>query len=140
MTKAVWIYLDKKKKVGDADHLKVFASADAANKWLRSNKRAGVANRYEVQKAPADLPVETKAPKGRQTVSNGALTAIFFRKMRTYSECPYSGTPIAVVPVGRGSQWEVVTAPYVVRRYPKCAKRVAEVEQELKKIYRLQRE
>ncbi len=30
----VWIYINTAKEVGDVDHLKVFASGDAANAWF----------------------------------------------------------------------------------------------------------
>jgi hypothetical protein len=30
----VLIYVDTSKRVGDSDHLKVFANADAAGKWF----------------------------------------------------------------------------------------------------------
>jgi hypothetical protein len=30
----VWSYVDTSKQVGDVDHLKVFASEDAANRWF----------------------------------------------------------------------------------------------------------
>lgn len=73
------------------------------------------------------------------TVSNGDLTTIFYRKMRTCPECPSTGTPIAIVPGGRRSEWKVLTAPYVINRYPRCAKRVEQVEKELRKIYALAR-
>jgi hypothetical protein len=33
----VWIYVDTSKEVGDVDHLKVFARADAADKWFETN-------------------------------------------------------------------------------------------------------
>jgi ribosomal protein L34E len=139
--KTVWIYVDTNKKVGNVDHLKVFASTDAADRWFKKNDPAGVAFRYEVLTAEAELPVESRAAGGKKkTVSNGELTAIFYRKMRTCSECPYSGTPISIVPAGRRSEWRVLTAPYVVRRYPRCAERVEEVEKELQKFYGLARE
>jgi hypothetical protein len=139
--KTVWIYVNTSKKVGDVDHLKVFPSADAADRWFKKNDRKGVAFRYEVRKAREKLILEDNAPSGRKTtISNGALTAIFFRKMRAYSECPYSGTPIAIVPAGNRTGWKALTAPYVVRRYPRCAKRVEEVEKELQKLYGLARE
>ena len=64
--------------------------------------------------AAIELTLESRAPGGKKkTVSNGELTAIFYRKMRAYSECPYSGTPISIAPVGRRSEWKVVTALYV---------------------------
>jgi ribosomal protein L34E len=136
--KTVWIYVDTNKKVGDVDYLKVFASVAAANRWLKKNDPAGVAVRHEVLTVGVELTLENRAPSGKKkNVPNGELTAIFYRKMRTYSECPYSGTPISIVPAGRRSERKVLTAPYVIRRYPRCAKRVEEVEKELQKIYAL---
>jgi hypothetical protein len=44
----VWIYVDTRKDVGDVDHLKVFASKDAAETWLQENDPEGVAFEYEV--------------------------------------------------------------------------------------------
>jgi hypothetical protein len=122
-------------------HLKVFASADAADRWFSKNDPAGVAFRYEVLTSEAELSMESRALGGKKkAVSNGDLTAIFYRRMRACSECPYTGTPISIVPAGRRSEWKVLTAPYVVRRYPRCAKRVEEMERELQKIYRLRME
>ena len=46
--KTVWIYVDTSKEVGDVDHLKVFANADAAETWFEENDREGVAFEYEV--------------------------------------------------------------------------------------------
>jgi hypothetical protein len=43
-----WIYVDTSKQVGDADHIKVFANPDAAEKWFEENDPAGVAFEYEV--------------------------------------------------------------------------------------------
>lgn len=36
-------------QVGDKDHLKVFASEDAARKWLQENDPEGVAFEYDVR-------------------------------------------------------------------------------------------
>ena len=44
----VFIYVDTSKEVGDPDHLKVFANADAADTWLEENEPEGVALEYEV--------------------------------------------------------------------------------------------
>jgi hypothetical protein len=44
----VWIYVDVSKEVGDVDHLKVFASKEAAEAWLVVNDPEGVAFEYEV--------------------------------------------------------------------------------------------
>jgi hypothetical protein len=44
----MFIYVDTSKEVGDPDHLKVFANADAADTWLEENEHEGVAFEYEV--------------------------------------------------------------------------------------------
>jgi hypothetical protein len=36
------------KQVGDAEHIKVFATTDAAEKWFEENGPEGVAFEYEV--------------------------------------------------------------------------------------------
>jgi len=45
-------YVDTSKKVGDPDHLKVFANADAAEAWFAENDPEGVAFDYEVIQPP----------------------------------------------------------------------------------------
>jgi hypothetical protein len=44
----VLIYVDTNKQVGDVDHVKVFANADAAATWFAENDPEGVAFEYEV--------------------------------------------------------------------------------------------
>jgi hypothetical protein len=44
----VLVYVDTSKQVGDPDHLKVFANADAAATWFAENDPEGVAFEYEV--------------------------------------------------------------------------------------------
>ncbi|MGF6312607.1 hypothetical protein ABIB82_006500 [Bradyrhizobium sp. i1.8.4] len=46
--KTVWIYTDAAKKVGDENHIKVFATIEAAEKWFEENAPEGVAFEYEV--------------------------------------------------------------------------------------------
>lgn len=46
----VWIYVDTSKQVGDKDHLKMFASEDAANAWFAEHDLEGVAFEYSVMK------------------------------------------------------------------------------------------
>ena len=43
----VWIYVDTNKEVGDVDHLKVFATAEAADEWFKDTDPEGVAFEYE---------------------------------------------------------------------------------------------
>jgi hypothetical protein len=45
---SVWIYVDSSKQVGDPEHLKVFANADAADKWFKDHDPEGVALEYPV--------------------------------------------------------------------------------------------
>jgi len=45
----VWIYTDTGKDVGDVDHLKVFATPEAADEWFAENDPEGVAFGYPVQ-------------------------------------------------------------------------------------------
>jgi hypothetical protein len=47
-TMTVLIYVNTSKQVGDAEHLKVFANADAAETWFEENDPEGVAFEYEV--------------------------------------------------------------------------------------------
>ena len=44
----VWIYVDTRKVVGDKDHLKVFATIEAAEAWFAENDPKGVAFEYDV--------------------------------------------------------------------------------------------
>jgi hypothetical protein len=44
----VFVYVDTSKQVGDRDHLKVFANADAAEAWFAENDPEDVAFEYEV--------------------------------------------------------------------------------------------
>jgi hypothetical protein len=47
--KTVWIYVDSSKQFVDRDYLRVFASSEAAENWLRDNNPEGVASEYEVE-------------------------------------------------------------------------------------------
>ena len=44
----VLIYVNTSKQVGDPNHLKVFANADAAETWFEENDAEGVACEHEV--------------------------------------------------------------------------------------------
>jgi hypothetical protein len=44
----VFVYVNSRKRVGDPDHLKVFATTDAAETWFEENDPEGVAFEYEV--------------------------------------------------------------------------------------------
>ena len=48
--KAIWIYVNTNKQVGDPEQIKVFATTDAAEKWFEENDPEGVAFEYEVLK------------------------------------------------------------------------------------------
>ena len=44
----VFVYVNTSKQVGDAEHIKVFATQDAAENWFEENDPEGVAFEYEV--------------------------------------------------------------------------------------------
>jgi hypothetical protein len=46
--KTVWVYINTAKEVGDVDYLKVFATAEAADRWFAEHDPEGVAFEYEV--------------------------------------------------------------------------------------------
>jgi hypothetical protein len=47
----VFVYVNTSEQVGDAEHIKVFADTDAAEKWFEENDPEGVAFEYEVRVA-----------------------------------------------------------------------------------------
>ena len=44
----VFVYVNACRQVGDAEHIKVFANQDAAEKWFEENDPEGVAFEYKV--------------------------------------------------------------------------------------------
>jgi hypothetical protein len=44
----VWVHVDTSKQVGDPEHIKIFATTDAAEKWFEENDPEGVAFEYEI--------------------------------------------------------------------------------------------
>jgi hypothetical protein len=44
----VFVYVNTSKQIGDPEHAKVFATADAAAKWFEENNPEGVAFEYDV--------------------------------------------------------------------------------------------
>jgi hypothetical protein len=44
----VWIYVDTRYHVGHPGHLKVFATSETADEWLKENDPEGVTFEYEV--------------------------------------------------------------------------------------------
>ena len=54
--KTVWIYTDSSKQVGDPHQLHVFASREAADRWLNEFDAEGVAFEYPVFGIEAGSP------------------------------------------------------------------------------------
>ncbi|PAY06642.1 MULTISPECIES: DUF5658 family protein [Bradyrhizobium] len=48
----IWAYTDTSKNVGDPQHLKLFATSDAAQSWFKQNDPEGVAFAYEIILGP----------------------------------------------------------------------------------------
>jgi hypothetical protein len=46
----VWIYVNSRHRVGHPDHLKVFATKEAANQWFEKHDPEGVAFEYPVER------------------------------------------------------------------------------------------
>jgi len=46
LTDTVWIHIDANALAGDPDHLQVFRSEEAANRWLEDNDPGGAAFAY----------------------------------------------------------------------------------------------
>jgi hypothetical protein len=60
--RAVWLYLNdnengKSRTLGDPDWIKVFASADVADRWLAQHDPEGVAWEHEVAGGPAERSI-----------------------------------------------------------------------------------
>ena len=49
MIRTVWIYVDANRQVGDRDHLKLFASDEAAERWFIDHDPEGVAFEYSIE-------------------------------------------------------------------------------------------
>ena len=63
----VWIHINTAKEDGDVDHLKVFASEEAANVWFAEHDPEGVAFEYPVvaQKTAKPCRATSYAPSRR---------------------------------------------------------------------------
>jgi hypothetical protein len=44
----VFVYVNTTKQVGDADHIKIFSTVDAAETWFEENEPEGLAFEYDV--------------------------------------------------------------------------------------------
>ena len=44
----VFVYVNSARQVGDKDHVKLFATVDAPERWLDENDREGVAFEYDL--------------------------------------------------------------------------------------------
>lgn len=70
--KTVLIYVNTSRDVGDVDHLKVFASEEAANLWFAEHDPEGVAFEYPVEELglgplrPAGTADQYGVPKAKE--------------------------------------------------------------------------
>ena len=81
----VWIYCDASKDVGDKDHLKVFATVDAAEAWFEQNDPEGVAFEYDV--------IGAEAVQVLSTSNEGAARAAELAGMVIDDELPADANP-----------------------------------------------
>ena len=91
----VWIYVDTNHDVGHPDHLKVFATPDAADEWFKDPRALLLATRLKGrprrgrrQRRPLpDHPLKVLSPVSRTRYSGG-LPIIFESIGRQAGECP----------------------------------------------------
>ena len=50
----VFVYVNPSRQVGDVEHIKVFASEGAAERWFKANDPEGVAFEYDVMEESAE--------------------------------------------------------------------------------------
>ena len=65
-------------------------------------------------------------------VSATELVWIFQQRLSSFDECS-SGTYVAIVPTENG--WTAVTGTQRGRQHPQCAKRIHNVQKQLREIY-----
>ena len=103
----VWIYVNTSKQVGDEDHLKIFATEDAAETWLQENDPEGVAFEYEVIKVflypTPELPDNT--PLECVRFSTRIRNALEFGGLKTVGEVRTASDAVLLSfqGLGRGS-------------------------------------
>ena len=70
----------------------------------------------------------------KETVSNAQLAYILSERLKEIGDCPPT-LSIAIVP--SDDSWEVVTNRWALTKNPTCAKRVQQVQTELRRKYTL---
>jgi hypothetical protein len=103
---AVWIYVDTSKQVGDPDHLKVFASQEAAQAWFEENDPEGVAFEYEVLewKMPPTYGA-INAPAAMITSPMRIIATSIVSQLKNYEHSDPSFPVVALCRVGRLLFW-----------------------------------
>jgi hypothetical protein len=67
-------------------------------------------------------------------ISSADLAWVFTEKLRSFGDCP-PGIAIAIIPSKGG--WKALTSQRHLRAYHPCAKRIAQIQIELRGIYAL---
>ncbi|WP_083514114.1 hypothetical protein ACNJX9_17545 [Bradyrhizobium sp. DASA03076] len=77
----VFIYVNTAKQVGDKDHIKVFATVNAAEMWFEQNDPEGVAFEYDVieEIGPQREPVGRRGRQPRRPYSCGGCNSLRIR-------------------------------------------------------------
>jgi Protein of unknown function (DUF3551) len=101
----VLVYVNTSKQVGDVDHIKVFATADAAETWFEENDPEGVAFEYEVLEPKEALMrilalailvigVVSIGPAAAQTYDPAYPVCLHvYARGANYYECRYTSLP-----------------------------------------------
>jgi len=56
MSTNAFVYVNKGKQVGDAEHIKVFASEGTAERWFKANDPEGLRSNMKESEEPAEQP------------------------------------------------------------------------------------
>ena len=65
-------------------------------------------------------------------ISTTDLVWVFTQKLRSFDEC-FPGTDLAIVPSKNG--WTAVTGARGRAAYPRCARRIEQIQKQLREIY-----
>jgi hypothetical protein len=82
---AVWIYVDRRKQVGDEGHLEVFANEAEANAWFAEHDPEGVAFEYPPRSALPDPTLIVGSHSRRHQIARRHRMAAIGRFLRALS-------------------------------------------------------
>jgi hypothetical protein len=96
--RTVWIYVDAHKSAGDADHIKAFASRDAADEWFKGKRSGRRRPRVRGGRRMTDGDDDRRLPSGKWPIparpprrTDGVLLLFGEVGDRTWEQVPALG-------------------------------------------------